>query len=59
MSEVADFLTPAFIAVDAVVVYFQSTAIFPNWQSIANKEDSVHGYRVLAITFTAFSFRVS
>jgi hypothetical protein len=33
LSEVADFLTPVFTAIDAVVVYFQSKLIFPSWTS--------------------------
>jgi hypothetical protein len=33
MSEVADFHAPVFTAVDAIVVYFQSTVIFPSWTS--------------------------
>ena len=33
MSEVADFHAPGFTAVDAIVLYFQSTVIFPSWTS--------------------------
>jgi hypothetical protein len=33
MSEVADFPAPVFTAVDAIVLYFQSTVIFPSWTS--------------------------
>jgi hypothetical protein len=31
--EVADSLAPGFTAVDAIVLYFQSTVIFPSWTS--------------------------
>ena len=31
--EVADFNAPGFTAVDAIVLYFQSTVIFPSWTS--------------------------
>jgi hypothetical protein len=33
MSEVADFHAPVFIAVDAIVLYFQSSVILPSWTS--------------------------
>ena len=33
MAEVADFHAPVFTAVDAIVLYFQSTVIFPSWTS--------------------------
>jgi hypothetical protein len=33
MPEVVESVAPVFTAVDAVVVYFQSTVIFPSWTS--------------------------
>jgi hypothetical protein len=33
ISEVAEHNRPGFIALDAIVLYFQSTLIFPSWTS--------------------------
>src|SRR5579872_7038656 len=48
MPEVAEFLVPVFAAVDAIVLYFQSTVIFPSWTSrvrVPSPAPSFHSLR--------------
>src|ERR1039457_5331156 len=48
MSEVADFHAPVFTAVDAIVVYFQSTVIFPSWTSRVRVPSPAPSFQQLA-----------